>query len=416
VDVDALRALSETLAAGGERASLHVVNAPTGLHNAKTYFVRHDDGRSEALVGSPNLTWGGLIGNSEAMVVLDSREDPADQVERVMAGIEAWVQHPSSVPVTPDVLAALAAQEATARVSRAGRSRPARPSRFLQELLLPTLDVIEALGTESAHDDVQLGLPTGFADLDSLLGGMQPGHLVVIGSRPGLGKSTLLLDACRYIAIKLDLAAALFALESTATDVTHRVLAAEARVPLHVLRSGLLSDDDWTKLARRMSEIAEARLIVNATSAISIDALCNEAGLLTEQYNVRLIGVDPLQLVSPGRFGGDSRAREIGDVARRLKDLALELNVPVVVTSQLGRGPEQRTDRRPALIDLGESDAIGQVADVVILIHRDDYYDIESPRAGEADLIVAKHRNGPTDTITVAAQLHLSRFVDMAVG
>lgn len=140
VDVDALKGLSETLAAGGERASLHVVDMPNGLHNAKTYFVRHDDGRSEALVGSPNLTWGGLTGSSEALVILDSRDDQADQVERVMAGIDAWVQHPSSLPVTREVLAQLAAREVKMRVLQTERvARPARTSSHLRELLQSTL-------------------------------------------------------------------------------------------------------------------------------------------------------------------------------------------------------------------------------------------------------------------------------------
>jgi replicative DNA helicase len=226
--------------------------------------------------------------------------------------------------------------------------------------------------------------------------------------------STAAMDFARATSVRQNLASAIFSLEMSKVEIVMRLLAAEARVPLHVLRSGQLSDDDWTKLARRMGEISEAPLFVDDTPNMSLMEIRAKSRRLKQRYDLKLIVVDYLQLMtSPKRV--ESRQQEVAELSRGLKLLAKEVDCPVVAVSQLNRGPEQRTDKRPQLSDLRESGSIEQDADVVILLHRDDYYDKESPRAGEADFIVAKHRNGPTDTVTVAAQLHLSRFVDMAV-
>ncbi len=226
--------------------------------------------------------------------------------------------------------------------------------------------------------------------------------------------STASMDFARTASVRHNLASAIFSLEMSKVEIVMRLLAAESRVPLHVLRSGQLSDDDWTKLARRIGEISEAPLFVDDTPNMTLMEVRAKARRLKQRHDLKLIVVDYLQLMtSPKRV--ESRQQEVADLSRGLKLLAKEVDCPVVAVSQLNRGPEQRTDKRPQLSDLRESGSIEQDADVVILLHRDDYYDKESPRAGEADFIVAKHRNGPTDTVTVAAQLHLSRFVDMAV-
>jgi replicative DNA helicase len=281
----------------------------------------------------------------------------------------------------------------------------------LAEMLQPTLDEIEAVG---AQGGMMTGVPTGFTDLDRLLNGLHAGQLIIVAGRPGLGKSTAAMDFSRAAAVKHNMASAIFSLEMSKVEIVMRLLAAEARVPLHVLRSGQLSDDDWTKLARRMGEISEAPLFVDDTPNMTLMEIRAKARRLKQRHDLKLIVVDYLQLMtSPKRV--ESRQQEVAELSRGLKLLAKEVECPVVAVSQLNRGPEQRTDKRPQLSDLRESGSIEQDADVVILLHRDDYYDKESPRAGEADFIVAKHRNGPTDTVTVAAQLHLSRFVDMAI-
>ena len=227
--------------------------------------------------------------------------------------------------------------------------------------------------------------------------------------------STAGMDFARNAAIRHNMASAIFSLEMSKVEIVTRLLSAEARVPMHVLRSGQLSDDDWTKLARRMGEISEAPIFVDDTPNMNLMEIRAKARRLKQRHDLKLVVVDYLQLMtSPKRV--ESRQQEVADLSRGLKLLAKEVECPVIAVSQLNRGPEQRTDKRPQLSDLRESGSIEQDADVVILLHRDDYYDKESPRAGEADFIVAKHRNGPTDTITVAAQLHMSRFVDMAVS
>ncbi|MDH6463532.1 replicative DNA helicase [Micromonospora sp. A200] len=242
-----------------------------------------------------------------------------------------------------------------------------------------------------------------------------PEHLYLAGrSMIPTHNSTASMDFARNAAIRANQAAAIFSLEMSKVEIVMRLLSAEARVPLHVLRSGQLSDDDWTKLARCMGEISEAPLFVDDTPSMNLMEIRAKARRLKQKHDLKMIVVDYLQLMtSPKRT--ESRQQEVADLSRGLKLLAKEVECPVIAVSQLNRGPEQRTDKRPQLSDLRESGSIEQDADVVILLHRDDYYDKESPRAGEADFIVAKHRNGPTDSITVAAQLHLSRFVDMAI-
>ncbi len=222
------------------------------------------------------------------------------------------------------------------------------------------------------------------------------------------------MDFVRAAAIKNNHASAIFSLEMSKVEIVMRLLSAESRVPLHALRSGQLSDDDWTKLARRTGEISDAPLFVDDTASMTLMEIRAKARRLKQKNDLKLIVVDYLQLMtSPKRT--ESRQAEVAELSRGLKLLAKEVECPVVAVSQLNRGPEQRTDKRPQLSDLRESGAIEQDSDVVILLHRDDYYDKESPRAGEADFIVAKHRNGPTDTLTVAEQLHLMKFCDMAI-
>jgi replicative DNA helicase len=282
----------------------------------------------------------------------------------------------------------------------------------LEELLQPTMDEIEAIG---AHGGLMSGVPTGFVDLDRLTNGLHPGQLIVVAARPGLGKSTFGLDVCRSASIRNGLTSAIFSLEMSKIEITMRLLSAEAKVPLHHLRSGQLSEDDWTKLARRMGEVSEAPLYIDDSPNMTMMEIRAKARRLKQRHDLRLIVIDYLQLMSsPKRT--ESRQQEVSELSRGLKLLAKELEVPVIAVSQLNRGPEQRTDKRPQLSDLRESGSIEQDADMVILLNREDYYEKESPRAGEADFIVAKHRNGPTDTITVAFQGHFSRFVDMSTG
>jgi replicative DNA helicase len=225
--------------------------------------------------------------------------------------------------------------------------------------------------------------------------------------------SALALDFARSATIRHQMPTVVFSLEMGRNEITMRLLSAEARVPMHVMRTGQMSDDDWARLARRMSEVADAPLFIDDSPNMSLMEIRAKCRRLKQRHDLKLVIIDYLQLMSsPKRV--ESRQQEVSEMSRSLKLLAKELEVPVVALSQLNRGPEQRQDKKPMLSDLRESGSIEQDADVVILLHREDAYERESPRAGEADLIVAKHRNGPTATVTVAFQGHYSRFVDMA--
>jgi replicative DNA helicase len=282
----------------------------------------------------------------------------------------------------------------------------------LSEIMPGALDEIEAIGSRGG---ALTGVPTGFSDLDALTNGLHPGQMVVIAARPALGKSTLALDLARAATVKHGLPCVIFSLEMGRNEITMRLLSAEARVPLHSMRTGQMSDEDWTRLARRMSEVVEAPLYIDDSPNMSMMEIRAKCRRLKQRHDLKLVIIDYLQLMSsPKRV--ENRQQEVSEMSRSLKLLAKELDVPVIAVAQLNRGPEQRTDKKPLLSDLRESGSIEQDADMVILLHREDAYERESPRAGEADFIVAKHRNGPTATVTVAFQGHFSRFVDMAPG
>jgi len=227
--------------------------------------------------------------------------------------------------------------------------------------------------------------------------------------------STLGLDIARSASIKHGQTSVLFSLEMSKHEITMRLLSAEARIPLQTMRTGQMRDDDWVKLTRRLGEMASAPLYIDDSPNLTMMEIRAKSRRLKQRNELRVVIVDYLQLMS-SHTKVENRQQEVSQISRSLKLLAKELEVPVIALSQLNRGPEQRNDKKPQLSDLRESGAIEQDADVVILLHREDIYERESPRAGEADLIVAKHRNGPTNTIVVAFQGHYSRFVDMAPG
>lgn len=258
------------------------------------------------------------------------------------------------------------------------------------------------------------GLATGFTDLDSLTSGFQPGQLIVLAARPGMGKSTLAMDFARACSIKHQVPSAFISLEMGINELNMRLLSAEARVGLHHLRSGNVTDDDWSRIARRLPDITAAPLYVTEAGDTLGAIQAKIRRLKNKHPELGLVIIDYLQLVRLGGRPAESREREVSEISRSLKLLAKELELPIVALAQLNRGPEMRADKRPTKSDLRESGSLEQDADLVLLLYRDDAYEPESPRAGEVDLIVDKHRNGPTATITMANQLHYSRFVDMA--
>ncbi len=282
----------------------------------------------------------------------------------------------------------------------------------LAEVLPATIDEMEAI---ESRDGRSGGVPTGFADLDELTNGLHPGQMVVVAARPGAGKSTLGLDLCRSASIKHGLSSAIFSLEMNRVEISMRLLSAEARVSLQEMRTGKLSETSWQKLVRRMGDVSSAPLFIDDSANLTMMEIRAKARRLKQRHDLKLIVIDYLQLMTSGKRV-ESRQVEVSEFSRQIKLLAKEIEVPIVAISQLNRGPEQRNEKKPMLSDLRESGAIEQDADMVILIHRPDMYEREHERAGEADLIVAKHRAGPIRDVTVSFQGHYSCFADMAHG
>ncbi|MCW2759303.1 MAG: dnaB, partial [Nocardioidaceae bacterium] len=281
----------------------------------------------------------------------------------------------------------------------------------LSAIMEATLDEIEAI---SNHDGSMRGVPTGFADLDELVNGFQGGQMIIVAARPAVGKSTLALDFCRAASIANNQTSVIFSLEMSRSEITMRLLSAEAKVPLNHIRNGGMADDDWTKLGTKMGQVSGAPMFIDDSPNMTMMEIRAKARRLKERHDLKLIVIDYLQLMSSGKKV-ESRQVEVSEFSRQIKLLAKELEVPIVALSQLNRGPEQRSDKRPMMSDLRESGSIEQDADIVMLLHREDVYEKESTRPGEADIIVAKHRNGPTRDVVVAFQGHYSRFVDMTM-
>lgn len=296
---------------------------------------------------------------------------------------------------------------AQAEVYSVAEVRGSEDYTILGELLNETMEEIEAA---SGRTDEMIGVPTGFLELDELTNGLHPGQMIVVAARPAVGKSTLGIDIARAAAIKHNMATAVFSLEMSRTEITMRILSAEATIQLQDLRKGLKSQEQWNKLARIMGKISDSPLFIDDSPNMSLMEIRAKCRRLKQQHNLKMVIIDYLQLMSSGKKV-ESRQQEVAEFSRALKLLAKELEVPVIAISQLNRGPEQRTDKRPQMSDLRESGSIEQDADVVILLHRDRS---DPERDGEADVIVAKHRNGPTKDIVLAFQGHYSRFNNMA--
>ncbi|WP_224389053.1 replicative DNA helicase [Pseudonocardia sp. ICBG1293] len=258
------------------------------------------------------------------------------------------------------------------------------------------------------------GLPSGLDDLDEVTGGWKPGQLIVIAARPGLGKSTLALDMVRAASVRHGKTSVIFSLEMSESEIRDKIIAAEARVRVSDLRTPHALDqvayERITAAATRV--LAGGELFIDDTATTTVSQIRAKARRVQARHGLDLIVVDYLQLMSSGSRV-ENRQVEVSDFSRQLKVLAKDFDVPVIALSQLNRGPEQRADKRPVLSDLRESGALEQDADIVILLHRPDAYDHNDPRAGEADLILAKNRGGPTRTIAVAHQLHYSRFAGL---
>lgn len=283
-----------------------------------------------------------------------------------------------------------------------------------QHIKQPAERVLEKAEAVEHRDLVVTGVSTGFRSLDSLTSGLQKADLVVIAARPSMGKTSLALTLAQNAAITGKAVVGIFSLEMSAESLAMRMLCSEANVDAQKFRSGFLSNEEWSRLGKALGKLAEARIYIDDTPAISILEMRAKARrLATEQKQLDMIVVDYLQLMSGSAKRFESRQQEVSQISRELKALAKELNVPLVALSQLSRAPENRTDHRPQLADLRESGAIEQDADLVAFIYREEAYKRTDENRNIAELIVAKQRNGPTDTLYLAFLNQFAKFTDL---
>jgi replicative DNA helicase len=285
----------------------------------------------------------------------------------------------------------------------------------IEDLLKESFERITAL-YESGVD--LTGTPSGFKDLDRLTSGFQPGNLIIVAARPSMGKSALALCMAANLGVRHNVPVGLFTLEMSKSEVTQRLMCSEAKVESQRLRNGKLQQDDWPRLTAACDKLAKAPIYVDDTGLLNMMEIRSKARRLKARHpNLGLIIVDYLQLLTPSqRRDSDGRVQEVSEMSRSLKILARDLDVPIVALSQLSRAVEQRTDKRPILSDLRESGSIEQDADLVAFVYRDEYYNEDSDQQGLAEVILAKHRNGPTDSIKLSFLKRYAKFSDLAAG
>jgi len=302
-------------------------------------------------------------------------------------------------------------ERAEAALFRIGHEGGMAEMRSIEAVLHEEIDKLEEL---SRKDAGLTGTPSGFKDIDDLTGGFQPGNLIVVAARPSMGKSTLATNIAENAAIDHGKPVALFSLEMSETELAHRFIASQAKVSSDELRKGRVKADRWPKVLRAVEKLAAAPIFIDDSSDIGVLEMRAKARRLHARHGgLGLIVVDYLQLVRPdGR--ADSRVEQVGQISRGLKILARELDIPVVAVSQLSRAVESRNPPIPMLSDLRESGQLEQDADVVMFVYREEYYDQESERLGEADVIFAKHRNGPIGKATLTFLSQYPRFASYA--
>lgn len=263
-----------------------------------------------------------------------------------------------------------------------------------------------------------VGVPTGFTDLDRLTGGLQKSDLIVLAARPGVGKTSLSLSLAHNAAVKHQHSIALFSLEMSKEQLAQRLLSMDASIDQQRLRTGWIEEDEWDRIVYAMDTLSEANIWIDDTASISAMEMRSKARRLQAEHGIDLIIVDYLQLMQATVNGrrNENRVQEISEISRSLKGLARELNVPVLALAQLSRAVESRQSKVPQLSDLRESGSIEQDSDIVLFIYRDDVYNPESERKNIADIIVAKHRNGPVGEISLYFQANQTRFRDLELN
>ena len=275
------------------------------------------------------------------------------------------------------------------------------------------INVLEKIEDAYKNQGTVTGIPSGFIDLDYKLSGFQPSDFILIAARPSMGKTAFVLNVVDYVSVRKNLPCMVFSLEMSKEQLVNRMLSMESNVDSQKLRTGTLTDSDWDAVVEGIGIIGNSKLIIDDTPGISISELRSKCRKMKLEYGLSIVIIDYLQLMSGSSKGGhDNCQQEISDISRSLKALARELHAPVIALSQLSRACETRTDHRPMLSDLRESGAIEQDADVVMFLYRDDYYNKDTEHPNEAEVIIAKQRNGPIGTVNLIWKPEYTKFVN----
>ena len=272
------------------------------------------------------------------------------------------------------------------------------------------IEVMQKIQEASQIKDHITGVPSGFSDLDYMTTGFQPSDFILVAARPSMGKTAFVLNILEYVAIKKERPCMIFSLEMSSNQLVNRLLSMDSGVDAQSIRSGTLSDSDWPRLIDSADRVGASNIIIDDTPGISVPELRSKCRKVKLERGLDLIIIDYLQLMSGNSKKNDNRQQEVSEISRSLKALAREMECPVIALSQLSRACELRADKRPMLSDLRESGAIEQDADLVMFLYRDEYYEPDSDKKGEAEVIIAKQRNGPIGTVTLNWQAETTRF------
>lgn len=266
----------------------------------------------------------------------------------------------------------------------------------IKEVLGPSFNMMREMAEKKGKVS---GVPTGFGYLDQMTSGLQKSDLILIAARPAMGKTSFALNIAQNAAIRNGITTAIFNLEMSREQLANRIICGEAMVSGNKLKEGSLDADDWVRIGEHLAQIAKAPIFIDDSSSVTVAEIRAKCRRLRQRHNLGLVVIDYLQLMQSGTRSDGNRQQEVSDISRSLKILAKELNVPIITLSQLSRGPESRTNKRPMLSDLRESGAIEQDADIVMFLYRDEYYNPDSEDKNIAECIIAKHRNGETGTV-----------------
>ena len=300
--------------------------------------------------------------------------------------------------------------QAEARMMEVSHRKNSGDFRSIDDVLVETFANIEVL---HQHQGEVTGIPTGFDDLDKITAGFQRNDLIIVAARPSVGKTAFALNIAQNVGTKTDENVAIFSLEMGADQLVMRMLCAEGNINAQSLRTGDLTDEDWDKLVMATGTLSNAGIYIDDSPGLRVNEIRSKCRRLKQEHGLGMIIIDYLQLISGSGRSGENRQQEVSEISRSLKGLARELEVPVIALSQLSRGVEQRQDKRPMMSDLRESGSIEQDADIVSFLYRDDYYDKESESSNMIEIIIAKQRNGPTGTVTLAFVKEFNKFLNV---